>query len=163
AKGDTVCAVWHESPVKSIADAKTRTVTISSTGALSAPSRTALLLDALLGAHFKPIPGYDGGSSLLAVQRREGAGTRLTLDWLRATRPDWFRDRKIRLLVQAALDKDPDFPDVPSAYDLVADATGRQMLDFFLTPYEVQNPFMLAPGYAPEMLAAYRRAFDQAM
>jgi tripartite-type tricarboxylate transporter receptor subunit TctC len=162
AKGDTVCAVWSSSPVMTIAEARSREVTISSTGALSAPTRTALLLNALLGTKLKPIPGYDGGTSLLAVERGEVDGTCVTLDSLRATRPDWFRDKKLRLLVQCSLDKDPDFPDVPRAYDLISDETGRRMLEFFLTPYEVQNPFYLAPGYTPEMLAAYRTAFDKA-
>jgi len=52
---------------------------------------------------------------------------------------------------------------VPRAYDLIPDEAGRRMLEFFLTPYEVQNPFYLAPGYTPEMLAAYRTAFDKAV
>ena len=163
AKGDTICAVWHTSPVMSIADAKAGEVTISSTGALSAPTRTALLLNALLGTKLKPIPGYDGGTSLLALERGEVDGTCVTLDSLRATRPNWFSDKQLRLLVQCALDKDPDFPDVPRAYDLIKDEAGRRMLEFFLTPYEVQNPFMLAPGYTKEMLAAYRTAFDRAV
>jgi tripartite-type tricarboxylate transporter receptor subunit TctC len=163
AKGDTICAVWATSPVMTIADARSHEVTISSTGALSAPTRTALLLNALLGTKLKPIPGYDGGTSLLAVERGEVDGTCVTLDSLRATRPDWFRDKKLRLIVQCALDKDPDFPDVPRAYDLISDETGRRMLEFFLTPYEVQNPFYLAPGYTPEMLGIYRTAFDKAV
>jgi tripartite-type tricarboxylate transporter receptor subunit TctC len=163
AKGDTVCGVWESSPIKTIADARAHEMTISSTGALSAPTRTALLLNALLGTKIKPIPGYDGGTSLLAVERGEVDGTCVTLDSLRATRPQWFSDKKLRLLVQCSLDKDPDFPDVPRAYDLISDESGRRMLEFFLTPYEVQNPFYLAPGFKPEMLAAYRTAFDKAV
>jgi tripartite-type tricarboxylate transporter receptor subunit TctC len=163
AKGDTVCATWHESPIKTIADAKAKQMTISSTGALSAPTRTALLFNALLGTHIKSIPGYDGGSQLLAVERGEVDGVCVTVDSLKATRPEWFSDKKVNVLVQAALDKDPDLPNVPRVYDLVSDEASRQMLEFFLTPYEVQNPLYLAPGYTPEMLEAYRHAFDQAI
>lgn len=48
ARGDTVCGVWHTSPVKSVEDAKKRTVVLSATGATSGPARAALLLNALL-------------------------------------------------------------------------------------------------------------------
>lgn len=163
AKGDTVCLVWHESPIKSLADAKAHEVTISATGATSAPTRSALLMNALLGTKFRPIAGYDGGTSLLAIERREVDGTCVTLGSLRTTRPQWLRDKDVRLLVQVSLSADPDYPDVPRAADLLTSDEERAMLEFFLLPYEFQNPFMLPPGASDDMLAAYRKAFDAAV
>lgn len=163
AKGDTVCLVWHDSPIKSLADAKAREVTFSATGATSAPTRSALLMNALLGTKFRPIAGYDGGTSLLAIERREVDGTCLTLGSLRTTRPQWLRDKQVRLLVQVSLTADPDYPDVPRAADLLTSDEERAMLEFFLLPYEFQNPFMLPPGAPDDMLAAYRKAFDAAV
>lgn len=162
-KGDTVCAVWDESGIKSLDDAKAREVTISTTGATSAPTRSALMLNALLHTRFRPIAGYDGGSSLLAIERQEVDGTCVTLDSLRTTRPDWLRDKKLRLLVQVSLTADPEYPEVPRAVDFLSNAEDRAMLEFFLTPYEFQNPYMLPPGVPDTMLAAYRTAFDVAM
>ena len=136
---------------------------MSSTGAASAPTRSALLLNALLHTRFKPIAGYDGGSSLLAIERGEVDGTCATLGSLRTTRPDWISGRKLVPIVQVSLNADPEFPDVPRAIDLIKDADEKKMLEFFLAPYEFGNPYMLPPGVSDDMLAAYRTAFDKAV
>jgi tripartite-type tricarboxylate transporter receptor subunit TctC len=162
-KGDTVCAMWHDSPVKSLADAEAREVTISATGATSAPTRTALILNALLHTKFKPIAGYDGGSSLLALERGEVDGTCMTLGSLKTTRPQWLTEKKLNPIVQVALDPIPDYPDVPRAITLLKTDEERKMLEFFLLPYEFGNPYYLPAGASDETLAGYRKAFDAAM
>jgi len=52
---DTVCLVWHTSPVKNVDDARKRDVPISATGAASNPTLGPLLMTDLLGTRFKPI------------------------------------------------------------------------------------------------------------
>ena len=162
-KGDTVCAVWHASGIKTLDDARTHEVPLSSTGVTSAPTRVALLMNALLGTRFKPIAGFDGGTSLLAIERGEVAGICITLNSLRTTRPQWLKERKIVPLVQVSLSADPEFPDVPRAIDLITNDEHKQMLEFYLLPYEFNNPFMLPPGTPDEVLAAYRTAFAAAV
>jgi len=162
-KGDTVCAVWHESPVKSLDDAMSREVTISATGATSAPTRSALMLNALLHTKFRPIAGYDGGSSLLAIERGEVDGTCMTLGSLKTTRPQWLAQKLLNPIVQVALDPIPEYPDVPRAVDLLKTDDERKMLEFLLLPYEFGNPYYLPAEASDEVLAAYRAAFDTAM
>jgi tripartite-type tricarboxylate transporter receptor subunit TctC len=162
-KGDTVCSVWYQSGIKTLDDAKKRDVPLTSTGVTSAPTRSALLMNALLGTRFKPIAGYDGGSSLLAIERGESAGICNTLSSLRTTRPNWIRDKQIIPLVQVALESDPDYRDVPRAIDLITNDEHRQMLEFYLAPYEFNNPYYLPPGVSDEVLGAYRRAFETAI
>ena len=162
-RGDTVCAVWHESSIRTLEDAREQEVAISATGATSAPTRSALLMRALLNVRFKPIPGYDGGTSLLALERREVDGTCTTLGSLRTTRPQWLRDGKLRILVQVSMLADPAYPNAPLAMDLVKDATERQMLEWFLVPYEFNNPIILPPGVPANIVAAYRSAFTAAV
>jgi len=162
-KGDTVCATWHQSGIKTLDDARAREVPLSSTGATATPTRVALLMNTLLKTRFKPIAGFDGGTSLLAIERREVAGICNTLNSLRATRPDWIKERKILPLVQVSLTADPEFPDVPRAIDLLTNNEHRQMLEFYVLPYEFNNPFMLPPGVSDAVLAAYRKAFDSAV
>ena len=162
-RGDTVCAVWHTSPVRTLDDAKARDVAMAATGATSAPTRSALLMNNLLGTRFRPVPGYDGGTSLLAIERGEVDGTCTTLGSLRTTRPEWIRQNHLRLLLQVALEKDPEFPDVPGVADLVTAPDKRKMLEWFLLPYEFNNPIMLPPGTSDEMLDVFRRAFDEAV
>jgi tripartite-type tricarboxylate transporter receptor subunit TctC len=162
-KGDTTCTVWHQAGIASLEDAKTREVTVTSTGVTSSPSRVALLMNALLGTRFRPITGYDGGTSLLAIERGEAAGICVTLASIRTVRPDWLRDRKLKLLVRVALTPDPEHPDVPRAFDLVKSDEHKHMLQFYTLPYEFNNPYYLPPGASGEMLATYRRAFDAAV
>ena len=162
-KGDTVCAMWHESPIKSLADAQAREVTISATGATSAPTRTALILNALIHTKFRPIAGYDGGSSLLAVERGEVDGSCVTLTSLRTSRPDWLAQKLFVPIVQVALDPIAEYPEVPRAIALLKTDDERRTLEFLMLPYEFGNPYYLPPGAADEALAAYRAAFDRAM
>jgi hypothetical protein len=159
-KGDTVCAVWHLSGIRTIEDAKTREVPLTSTGITASPTRSALLMNALLGTRFRPVAGYDGGTSLLAIERGEQAGICVTLASLRTTRPDWIRDKKILPLVQVSLTPDPEFPHVPRAADLITSHEHRQMLEFFLLPHEFSNPYYLPPGVSDEVVVA--QAADRA-
>jgi tripartite-type tricarboxylate transporter receptor subunit TctC len=159
----TACSVWYRSPVKSLADAKARTVTIASTGAQSSPTTNALFVNSLLGTKFNPISGYDGGTSLLAIERGEADGTCVSLGSLRTTRPDWLREGKIRVIVQVSSEKDPSFPDAPRVSDFLKTDADRQALEFFTAPDNIQYPYMLPPGASAQVVELYRKAFDKAV
>lgn len=163
ARGDTVCGVWHTSSVKSIEDAKSREVILSATGATSGPARASLLLNALLGTRFKPIPGYPGAAMFLAVERGEVEGTCNTLSSLRSTHAAWLHDKKFRLLLQVAPEADPEYPDVPRVIDMITSTADRLLLDLYQLPYEFNNPYMLPPGTPAHVVGAYRAAFDAAV
>ena len=163
AKGNTVCAVWHTVNVSSIEDVKNRVVTVATTGARSAPTRSALLMNSFIGTKFKPISGYTGGTALLALERGEVDATCTTLNSLRTTRPQWISDGSLKILVHVAMDVDPGFNKVPRAFDFIKDAKDRDALEFFLLPYEFNNPFYLPPGVSGEAVKAWRAAFDAAV
>ena len=162
-RGDTVCAVWGQSPIRSIQDARERDVPMASTGATSAPTRATLLTAHLLGVKFRPIPGYDGGTALLALERGEVEGTCTTLGSLRTTRPEWVRAGQLRLLVQVSLTKDPAFESVPRLMDMLSDHNEKRMLQFLQSPYEFNNPLMLPPGAPDEALTLWRSVFQKAV
>lgn len=163
AKGNTVCAFWHTSGVKTIDDVRQREFTIAATGATSAPTRSALLMNALIGTKFRPIAGYTGGTALLAIERGEVDGTCTTLNSLLTTRPQWIKENKLNILFHVAMKAEAGFEKYPVALDMVKDPEGRRALEFFLLPYEFNNPYMLPPGVSDAMLAAYRKAFDAAV
>jgi tripartite-type tricarboxylate transporter receptor subunit TctC len=157
---DTVCLVWHTSPIKSLADAKANQVSLSATGAASNSTLGPLLLNDLIGTKFKPISGYDGGTAMLAVERGEVDGRCTTLGSVRTSFPRWITDKQIRVLVAVSPIRDPDFPDAPQAAALLGNEADRQALKFFQSPDEMQNPWFLPPATPPEVVAAYRKAFD---
>jgi tripartite-type tricarboxylate transporter receptor subunit TctC len=158
----TTCFTWNQSPVKTIDDAKTREVPLSTTGARSNSTLIPLMLNAVLGTRFKMIPGYDGGTAMLAIERGEVDGRCTSIGSIQATNKSWLTEHKITMLIQVGLVKDAGYPQVPLALDLATNAQDRAAMEFFLIPSEVQDPFMLPPGVSPEMVALWRHAFDQA-
>lgn len=163
AKGNTVCAVWHTVDVKDLEGATKKEITVATTGARSAPTRSALLMNSFVGTKFKPISGYTGGTSLLALERGEVDATCTTLNSLRTTRPQWLSEGKLRVLVHVAMEADPEFKEAPRALDFIKDPANKAALEFFLLPYEFNNPYYLPPGVPKEAVAAWRKAFDAAV
>jgi tripartite-type tricarboxylate transporter receptor subunit TctC len=107
------------------------------------------------------VSGYKGnGEAMLAMERNEVHGIVGTeLSSLRATRPDWIRDNKVRIVMQIGLTKSPDLPDVPSGLDLIKSKEGRAIFELLLARQEYGRPFALPPGTSPDVVAAFRQAF----
>lgn len=157
---DSVCAVWHTSPIASLQDARTNEVRLAATGAASNSALVPLLINDLAGTKLKPISGYDGGTSLLAVERGEMDGRCMSIASLRATRPNWISDHLVRFLFVTSESDDPDLKGVPAISALLKSDGDRRALKFFEMPDEIQDPFMLPPGVSAETVTAFRRAFD---
>jgi tripartite-type tricarboxylate transporter receptor subunit TctC len=160
---DTACLVWHTSELRTLDDAKKRDVPLSATGAASNSTLGPLLLNNLLGTKFKPISGYDGGTSMLAVERGEVEGRCTTLNSVRGTKARWIADKLVRALVMMSDVDDPDFPDVPKARSLMKNDEDKQAFEFFQAADEIQNPYMLPPGTPGDVIEIYRKAFDAAV
>src|SRR3954452_23497276 len=73
-KQQNVCGTWHTSPIKTIEQAKTREVTVASTGATGNSASMPRILNGMLGTKFKLIMGYSTTEQRLAVERGEAEG-----------------------------------------------------------------------------------------
>ena len=162
-QGNTVCVVWHESPIQSLEDARARETTLAAVSVGSASAQFPRLMNSLIHTKFKPVLGYPTGATTLAIERREVDGTCGSLGTFRTSSPHLLREKKLRLLVQASFTADPEYPEGPRAVDLIKTDDERKMLEFFGLPYELQNAYMLPPGTPDNVLAAYRKAFDAAL
>jgi tripartite-type tricarboxylate transporter receptor subunit TctC len=164
-KLENVCATWHTSAVKTIAQAQAREVIVAAAGATSNTAIVPKMLNALIGTKFKVIAGYDPGSGLtMAVERGEAEGV-CGLSWstMKASRPHWIKDKLLNVIVQMGLQKLADLPDVPSALDLVTDAGNRQVLELILIRQEAGRPFAAPPGAPADRVAALRQAFEETL
>ena len=114
-------AVWYTSKIKTLDDAKKMQMTAGVTGANSEPALYARLLDQLLGLKIKIIPGFPGQNDAYLAMERGELDTVGTILWssLTSTKPDWIRDKKIRILLQYGPEKEAALPDVPYGPDLV--------------------------------------------
>ena len=163
-KQQNICATWHTSPIKTIAQARTRELTVAATGATSDSATLPKILNAVAGTRFKVIAGYGTTEQRLAVERGEVDGV-CGLSWstMKAARPHWIKDNKLNVIVQLGLAKLPELPNVPAALDLVTDPVKKQVLALILMRQEIGRPVAAPPGVPADRLEILRRAFDETM
>src|SRR5205085_9069577 len=82
---------------------------------------------------------------------------------LRSRHLQWFIDKKLNIINQAALKRQPELPDVPLATELTQDPEKLQMLKLFLTTQEIARPFAAPPDIPADRKAALIKAFEQTM
>jgi tripartite-type tricarboxylate transporter receptor subunit TctC len=161
-KLDNICITWQGSPLTRIDQAKTREVAVSASGAGGNSSIMPRILNQFLGTRFKVIGGYtEGSGTTLALERGEVDGVcGLSYSTLKTMHPDWFRDRKVNVIVQIGLEKQRDLPDVPNALDLISNPDDRRVLELILIRQEMGRPFAMPDGVAPDRVAILRAAFE---
>ena len=161
-KLDNICITWQGSPLTRIEQAKAREVAVSASGAGGNSSIMPKILNQFLGTKFKVIGGYtEGSGTTLALERGEVDGVcGLSYSTLKTMHPDWFRDRKVNIIVQIGLEKQRDLPDVPNALDLVANPEDKQVLQLILARQEMGRPFAMPPGVPADRVAILRAAFE---
>jgi hypothetical protein len=78
-------------------------------------------------------------------------------DWswssLKLQRPEWLRDKKVHVLMQGALENDPELPGVPNALDYVKDPVSRKALELYFTQKTVARPLVAPPDVPADRLA----------
>jgi len=108
--------------------------------------------------------GYKGSSeAMLAVERGEVEGHSTSWTALKVAHPDWLRDRNVSILVQFALKRHADLPDIPTAVDLARNDEERAILRAIMNATEVGTAFFTTPGVPADRLTALRRAVDAAL
>jgi tripartite-type tricarboxylate transporter receptor subunit TctC len=161
-----VMLTWHGTGLTSLDMAKGREVTMGATA--PAPNTSALyprLTNTMLGTRFKIITGYPGGADIdLAMERGELDG-RGSNAWatLKATRPDWVRERKVNVLAQIGLKRAKDLPDVPLLTELVKSDNDRALVHLLSATTSIGRPLFSTPDVPADRVAALRQAFDATM
>lgn len=162
-KQDLACVTWKDSPVKTIADAKTRKTRVSSTGASGNRYIVPQIINALIGTQFEVISGYDTSGAFLAVERGEVDGIcGISFGTLQSTVPHWL-EGKLNFLVQFAAKPHPQFGATPMMADLVSEPRDKQLLDLVFAMQEIGRPIIAPPDLPAERLAALEKAFNDTM
>ena len=162
----STCVAWHTSPVKRFEDLRTKPFTVGGLGKGSDPEMFATIVKTLFAPTLKIVSGYPGTNDVaLAMERGEVDGM---CGWsyssIRSGRKAWLDERKVSVLVQAALSKDPAIPaDVPLMLDLAASEQHRQALSMILAAQTMARPFAMPPGTPKDRLETMRQAFNATM
>ena len=156
--------MWKTSPVKTFADAQKRESTLSGTGVGSTVSIYPTVMNNVFATKFKLVMGYKGSNeAMLAVERGEVEGHSTSWTALKVAHPDWLRDANVAILVQFALKRHAELPDISTAVELARNDEERAILSAVMNATEVGTAFFTTPGVPADRLAALRRAFDAAM
>ena len=159
-----VTYTWGTSPTKTLEDARNRETIMGASGPTSPTYYYLLALNELAGTKFKIVNGYPGGGETnLAMQRGEVEGNSKSWASMKVDNADWLREKKVNILLQYALQRAPDLPDVPLMMELGRTEEARTALKVFAMGNAMGRSIFTAPGLPPERLAALRAAFDATM
>jgi tripartite-type tricarboxylate transporter receptor subunit TctC len=159
--GETnICVASSSSPFRSVQDLYKQPLIVGTTGAGTGMHIFPVALDALLGLKFKTIDGYkDTGLILMAIDRGEIQGSCQSAETLMRSRGDDIRSGKWRVLLQAGLKPNPDFPNVPFVLDLAKTDEQRQALRLLYSGQAIGRPYLAPPGVPADRVKALRKAF----
>jgi len=156
--------LWHTVPIKTLDDVKTTEVLIGAQAPGSTQFDYPMLSNALFGTKFKVVTGYQATPKInLAIERGEVHGTWANWSTLKAISSQWLEEKKIKIVVQWALKKHKELPDVPLILEYAKTPEQKQALELALARLEFGRPFLLPPNVPADRVNAIRRAFDATM
>jgi tripartite-type tricarboxylate transporter receptor subunit TctC len=165
AKGVAVTVFWNPPPVKNFQELMQKEVTTGSTGAATSNTIYARLMNSILGTKFKIIHGYTNQPPIwLAMERGELQGSAGPFySSLRTSKPEYLRDNKITIIVQIALEKHPDLPNVPLLLDFAKTPDDRQEMELAVASLLMGRPYVLPEGVPADRVKILQDSFMAAM
>jgi len=152
---------WDGSGVKSVADARRKSIAMGSTGKGATSYQYCALLNNMFGTKFKLVTGYKGAKGIyLAVEQREADGA-CGLSWTvtKTRQAHWIRDKKINIFVQFALESHPELTHVPLITSFARTPDEMKVLQFVFGGVKMARPFMAPPGLPKATVDTLRTAF----
>lgn len=161
----SVGVVWHTNEVKKLDDLQTREITTGATGRTDDTGRFPALLQNLTGAKIRIVTGYPGGNDVTAAMEKGEVDARFGWSWgsLKSRSKAWLDEKKVNILVQMAIEKASDLPNVPLIMEFAKSDLDRQALELLFTPQAVAWPLVAPPEVPADQVSILRRAFDATM
>ena len=156
-----VTLAWHNAPHRNAKDLFDKELIVGGITGVD-PETTPRLYNSLIGTKFKVVTGYNSTAQIaLAIERGEVQGI---ADWswssVKAVRPHWLRDKQVTLLMQGALQKEPELGNLPSALDFLRSEPDRKVMELHFTQKTAARPVVAPPGVPADRLAILRKAFE---
>jgi tripartite-type tricarboxylate transporter receptor subunit TctC len=162
----SVCAFWGTSGIKTWKDVETKPTTIGASAAGADSEIFPTVLRNLFHLPTKVVTGFsNGGADIdLGMERGEIMG-RCGWSWssLLSQSKSLLDGKKINIVLQLALQKHEDLPNVPLVMDLPTTPRNKAALKLIVSRQSIARPFAAPPGLPPERLQALRAAFGATM
>ena len=161
----SICATWHTTGVTTIAQVTRQELLVGATGPSGDTFQFPRITNGVLGTKFKIISGYPGGNDVdLAMERQEVQGR---CGWsytsVKSTRQHWLDRKWLNILLQLALSKHPDLPDVPLIMDLARNDEDRAIFKLMFARQVMAWPFVMPAGVPGDRVESMRKAFIETM
>jgi tripartite-type tricarboxylate transporter receptor subunit TctC len=165
--GTRTCATYQTSKIKTFEDALRNKTIIGASAAGGSTRDYANMHRKTSDAKFELVTGYKGTADLaLAMERGEIDGI-CGWDWssVKSQRPDWVKEGKLNILVQVAIEPDPDLTQrgVPEIWKYIAKDEDRKAVELVVSQQVFGRPYMAPPGTPPAQVNILRDAFAAAM
>ena len=161
----SVCVAWHSSGVTKFDDLLARELIVGGTSSSADTDQFPKVVNGVLGTKMRVITGYPGGNDVnLAMERGEVQG-RCGWSWssVKSTHQKWYDEKKFTVLMQLALEKHPDLPNIPLIVDLATTDEQRLILKLIFARQVIGRPFLAPPNVPKERADALRKAFMDTM
>jgi len=162
----SVCAFWFTSGIATWDDMRTKPHKIGGSAAGADSDVFPTVLKNIFHLPTQLVTGYGGGGAdiNLGMERGEVQG-RCGWSWssMLSQSKALLDGKKINVVLQLALEKHEDLPNVPLVMDLPASEEDKAALKLIVSRQSIARPFAAPPGVPAERVAALRAAFDATM
>ena len=161
----SVAGVWHTRGINSINQLMTQEITTGATGVTDDTGRFPTLLRNLTGAKVKLVTGYPGGNDVTMAMEKGEVDARFGWSWgsLKSRSRSWIDEKKVNIIVQMAMEKAADLPDVPLIMDFAKTELDRKALELLFAPQVMAWPLVAPPDVPADRVATLRKAFAATM
>ena len=161
----SVAVVWHTRGINSINQLMTQEITTGATGVTDDTGRFPTLLRNLTGAKVKLVTGYPGGNDVTMAMEKGEVDARFGWSWgsLKSRSRSWIDEKKVNIIVQMAMEKAADLPDVPLIMDFAKTELDRKALELLFAPQVMAWPLVAPPDVPADRVATLRKAFAATM
>jgi tripartite-type tricarboxylate transporter receptor subunit TctC len=165
--GTRICLSRKGSKIKTFDDALTQKASFGGISSNESTREYGYMHKKTAGAQYDVVSGYSGTAEIaLALERGEIDGA-CGWDWssLKSQRPDWIRDNKVNLLLQAGLEPNPELTrmGVPSVFKYIKNEDDRRAVELIVSQQVFLRSYIAPPGLSRERLDVLRSAFDATM
>lgn len=155
-----VIIIREGAQAKNAADITKYETVAGGTGPASPTEGYPRLLNAFAGAKFRIVSGYKGVTDImLAMDRGEVDAVENSMSSVMRTRTKDLESGKIWILTQAALERSPTLPKIPTLIEFGKDDKAKAAIEFYTGSAAVSRALFATPGIPADRVKALRDAF----
>ncbi|MDP4594047.1 MAG: tripartite tricarboxylate transporter substrate-binding protein, partial [Beijerinckiaceae bacterium] len=160
---DAVGVATKKSGVRTLDDAKKKSVSMGVAGKANIYALGPLVLNQLIGTKFKIIAGYRGGSGIsLAMQRGELDGGGFTVASVQVIQAEALKNGDIVPFFAISTQRVKAFPGIPAITEF-GGAKEKTLLEIYSSAGTIGRSLAFPPGVSADKLTALRKAFQDTL